>query len=79
MTKVEGLKKGESGAGAGVQAQLEKLARLEVPIIMGDRYRKVILSCLGGIEQHGEEADDDVELGVRFIQTVLEDLEDISL
>ncbi|MCJ1260040.1 hypothetical protein MMC24_007880 [Lignoscripta atroalba] len=77
-SKVEGLKRGESGAGEGVMACLEKLARLEVPVVMGDKYRKVILSCLSGIGEHGTEADD-VELGVRFIQTVLEDLEDISI
>lgn len=77
-SKVEGLKRGESGAGEGVMAYLEKLARLEVPVVIGDKYRKVILSCLGGIGEHGTEAND-VELGVRFIQTVLEDLEDISI
>ena len=77
-SKVEGLKRGESGAGEAVMAYLEKLARLEVPVVMGDKYRKVILSCLGGIGEHGTEAND-VELGVRFIQTVLEDLEDISI
>ena len=80
-SKVEGLKKGESGAGEVVMARLEKLAKLEVPVVMGDKYRKVILSCLSGIgelEEHGEAADD-VELGARFIQTVLEDLEDISI
>lgn len=77
-SKVEGLKRGESRAGEGVMAHLEKLVRLDVPVVMGDKYRKVILSCLGGIGEHGEEADD-VELGVRFIQTVLEDLEDISI
>ncbi|KAL8997289.1 MAG: hypothetical protein Q9169_003381 [Polycauliona sp. 2 TL-2023] len=77
-SKVEGLQKGESGAGEQIMAHLEKLARLEVPVVMGDKYRKVILSCLGGIGEHGEETDD-VEMGVRFIQTVLEDLEDITI
>ena len=77
-SKVEGVKTGESGAGEGVMAHLEKLARLEVPVVMGDKYRKVILSCLGGIGEQEEETDD-VELGVRFIETVLEDLEDISI
>ena len=77
-SKVEGLKRGENGAGEAVMAFLEKLARLEVPVVMGDKYRKVILSCLGGVGEHGTEADD-VELGVRFIQTILEDLEDISI
>ncbi|KAI4234040.1 MAG: hypothetical protein LQ349_004034 [Xanthoria aureola] len=76
-SKVEGVKTGGSGAGEGVMAHLEKLARLEVPVVMGDKYRKVILSCLGGIGEQGEETDD-VELGVRFIETVL-DLEDISI
>ncbi len=77
-SKVEGLKNGESGAGEGVMDHLQRLAKVDVPVVMGDKYRKVILSCLGGIVEHGEETDD-VELGVRFIQTVLEDLEDISI
>ncbi|KAL8843825.1 MAG: hypothetical protein Q9176_001787 [Flavoplaca citrina] len=61
LPSVEGLKNGESGAGEGVMAHLEKLAKLEVPVVMGDKYRKVILSCLDGIGEQGEETDD-VEL-----------------
>ena len=55
-----------------------KLAKLEVPVVVGDEYRKVILSCLGGFGEHGKETDD-VELGISFIHTVLADLEDISI
>ncbi|KAL8890651.1 MAG: hypothetical protein Q9215_002232 [Flavoplaca cf. flavocitrina] len=58
LPSVEGLKNGESGAGEGVMAHLEKLAKLEVPVVMGDKYRKVILSCLDGIGEQGEETDD---------------------
>lgn len=77
-SKVEGLRKGESGTGEGIMARLEKLAKLEVPVVMGDKHRQVILSCLSGIGEYREEIND-VELGVRFIRTVLEDLEKISI
>jgi hypothetical protein len=78
---VEGLEKGDIAVSNNLKDEMEKLAKSEVPIAMGDKFSRVILTCLNGVNEteDGDNENNNVELGVRYIQNVLEGLEDISI
>lgn len=83
---VTGLKNGDRDASRRIANYHIKLAKNEVPVALGDKFSRVVLSCLQGVDEtggteddHGDDDHSDTELGLKFIQTVLADLEDISI
>jgi hypothetical protein len=59
---------------------LVDLTRKNVPRVMGNRYANVVVTCLEMPQVEAEEDGDcELNLAVKYIETVLEDLEEIML
>ncbi|KAK6362264.1 hypothetical protein TWF730_005960 [Orbilia blumenaviensis] len=60
-----------------------RMATTQVPRIVGERYRDAVLACLTGLKDENGETitkdEDGVELGLAYLQQVVEQLEEISL
>jgi hypothetical protein len=64
---------------------LEKLAEQELPITMGRKYTEIVLSCLQCLDEgeNGESRaeyldEDGVIVGVRFVESILSKIQQIS-
>ena len=62
------------------------LARTKLPEKVGDRYAEVVVTCLTCLDQDNDFGDEDeftdadeIRVGVRFIETVLGRLNEITL
>ncbi|GAW24372.1 hypothetical protein ANO14919_139560 [Xylariales sp. No.14919] len=65
------------------QRKLNNLAEKHLPKEMGNIYAGVVKRCLGGIDyifhEDGATGDEDVAIGSRYCETVLEELESICI
>ncbi|KAK6522235.1 hypothetical protein TWF281_002802 [Arthrobotrys megalospora] len=60
-----------------------RMATTQVPRIVGERYRDAVLACLTGLKDENGETitkdEDGIELGLAYLQQVVEQLEEISV
>ena len=67
-----------------IHASLIKAAKQQVPLSMGSKFAKLVVQCLeclnGSFAISGDvENEDQVDVGIRYIEVVLEKLESISM
>jgi hypothetical protein len=63
------------------------LAKTKLPIVMGDKYSEVVVTCLTCLDKDNEDFGDEDELvdergvlvAVRFMETILQKLNEISV
>lgn len=80
------------GPAARTKTRFEELARTSLPVRMGKRYSDIVLSCLKCLDKGDEseqegfgvgisevEDSDGIVIGVRFIENVLEKIQDICV
>jgi len=72
----------------GLKRVLTELATSKLPSCMGDKYTSLVISCLSCLDKTSkfvngdattEIVDDGIDLGARYIQGVLSEIEDISM
>ena len=67
---------------------LTELAASKLPGCMGDKYASLVVSCLSCLDKSSkfmdgdatsDDLDDGIDLGARYIQGVLSEIDDISM
>lgn len=78
---------GSWGVSIYLKDYFEYLARTQLPSLIGDRYTRIVISCLTcldeGSDDFGEEVDasdrDGIALGMKFIQNILLQINEITI